>query len=141
MKTMIKATLSAVAVATMIAGSMTAPATASASPRTSYVCQAEKSNDSKTGTILGALIGGVLGSQVSKNEKGLGAVGGAVIGGVIGNKLGKDNGKATCNKIEAQAHETYGYGQPYRSGYSYNSRSDRYEQVRYQPAPYRYGHR
>lgn len=92
-----------------------APTTASA--RTSYRCEVTKSNNAKTGTILGAIAGGLLGSQVAKNEKGLGAVGGAVIGGLVGNKLGKDQGKDTCNRAEAamdrQRAEDHHYG--YRS--------------------------
>ncbi len=143
MTNLIKTSIAATAAASMILGGMVAPSIASAAPQ-SYVCQAEKSSDAKTGLILGALIGGVIGNKVAKNERGLGTVGGAVLGGVIGNKLGKDHGKSTCNKIEAQARETYGYG--YDAGYRsvYNSRTHRYEQVRYtqyQPTRYGYGYR
>ena len=53
-----------------------APTTASA--RTTYQCEVTKSNSAKTGAILGVIAGGLLGSQVSKNERGLGAVGGSL---------------------------------------------------------------
>ena len=38
-------------------------------------CYAKKHADAKTGTIVGAVIGGLVGSQVSKHERGLGTVG------------------------------------------------------------------
>jgi hypothetical protein len=56
-------------------------------------CYARKSDAQKNGAILGAVIGGLAGSQVSKNERGLGAVGGAVAGGVIGSQIGKSSVK------------------------------------------------
>ena len=138
MKTLIKTTIAATAAASMILGGMVAPSVASAMPQ-SYVCKAEKSENAKTGLVLGAILGGVLGSQVSKNEKGLGTVAGAVIGGAVGNKLGKDNGKANCEKIEEQARYDNSYN--YRS--VYNKHTHRYEQVRvYEPVRYdRYGYR
>ncbi len=141
MKTLIKTTIAATAAASMILGGMVAPSVASAAPQ-SYVCKAEKSNDAKTGMILGALIGGVIGNKAAKNERGLGTVAGAVVGGAIGNKLGKDHGKSTGNKIEEQARETYGYNSGYGYRTVYNSRTHRYEQVRYtQYQPVRYGYR
>lgn len=144
MTNLIKTSIAATAAASMILGGMVVPSMASAAPQ-SYVCKAEKSNDAKTGMILGALIGGLVGNKVAKNERGLGTVGGAVIGGAIGNKLGKDHGKSTCNKIEAEARETYGYNSGYGYRTVYNSRTHRYEQVRYvqyQPTRYYgYGYR
>lgn len=139
MKTLMKTTLAAVATSGMILSGMAAPMAASA--HDSYVCKVEKQNSAKTGLILGAVVGGLLGSQVSKNERGLGAVGGAVIGGALGNKLGKDKGKDTCNKIKEQAREEarYGYGE-YRTRYEYNRRTGRYEPVRYYETT-RYGSR
>ncbi len=107
----------------------------SASARETYVCQVEKKDDAKTGMILGAIAGGLLGSQAIKHEKGLGAVGGAVIGGVLGNKLGKDHGKSTCNKIEAQARETYGYRSTRRTTYRQYSQYGQYDRG------YAYGYR
>ena len=140
MKTLIKTTIAATAISGMILGGMVAPSTASASPQ-SYVCQAEKSNDSKTGMVLGALIGGVIGNSAAKNERGIGTVAGAVLGGAIGNKLGKDQGKATCNKIEEQARAEYGYDSGYSYRTVYNKHTHRYERVR-TPVRYdRYGYR
>lgn len=39
--------------------------------------------------VTGAVVGAAVGSQVSKNERGLGAIGGALIGSAIGSKVGK----------------------------------------------------
>ncbi len=131
MKTLIKTTIAAIATIGMILGGMTAPTAASAQP--SYVCKVEKSNGAQTGLILGALLGGVVGNKLAKNERGLGTVAGAVIGGAVGNKLGKDAGKSSCNRIEAAAQERYGYGQPYRSNYSYSRQGSRYQTSHSQP--------
>ena len=130
-----KSTMTAVVTSGLIIGSTAAvmvPATASA--RTTYQCEVTKSNNAKTGAILGAIAGGLLGSQVAKNEKGLGAVGGAVVGGLLGNKLGKDQGKDTCNKAEEamrqQRYEERNYGyrsQPVRyNSYKHYRNDDRY---------------
>jgi len=45
--------------------------------------------DSKIGTVSGAIVGGVAGSTVSKNKNKslIGAIGGAILGGVIGSKV------------------------------------------------------
>lgn len=126
MKNAIKTTTSAffgaVAISGMLLGATVMPTTASA--QQSYVCQTEKSNDAKTGMILGALAGGAIGGSVANtHNKGLGTVAGAVIGGLFGNKLGKDHGKATCNKIEAAAQEQYGH-YDYRTGRTTHRYSD-----------------
>lgn len=48
--------------------------------------------DSKIGTAVGAVLGGVIGSQATRTQgsgtQAAGGVGGAVAGGVLGNKLG-----------------------------------------------------
>ena len=135
MSKIIKNTMAAVVTSGLIIGSTAAVmAPTSASARTTYQCEVTKSNSAKTGAILGAIAGGLLGSQVAKNEKGLGAVGGAVVGGLLGNKLGKDQGKDTCNKAEAamerQRYEDRNYGyrsQPVRyNSYKHYSNGDRY---------------
>jgi uncharacterized protein YcfJ len=135
MSKIIKSTMTAVVTSALIIGSTAAVmAPASASARTTYQCEVTKSNSAKTGAILGALAGGLLGSQIAKNEKGLGAVGGAVVGGLLGNKLGKDQGKDTCNKAEAamerQRYEDRNYGyrsQPVRyNSYKHYSNGNRY---------------
>jgi hypothetical protein len=56
-------------------------------------CYARKTDAQKNGAILGAVIGGLAGTQISKHERGLGAVGGAVAGGVIGSQVGKSSVK------------------------------------------------
>ncbi|MGN6210075.1 glycine zipper domain-containing protein [Asticcacaulis sp.] len=109
-----------------------APATASA--RTTYQCEVTKENSAKTGAVLGVVAGGLLGSQVAKNEKGIGAVAGAVLGGFLGNKLGRDQGKDTCNKAEAAMERQrwedrhYGYrSEPVRyNSYKHYRNDDRY---------------
>lgn len=73
----------------------------------SYVCKYEQKKSGRKGAVIGAIAGGLLGSQVSKNERGLGAVGGAVIGGVVGNKIGKNNAKRKCVEQAAYRSETH----------------------------------
>jgi len=132
MTKMIKTTIAAIAATSVVMSGMAV--TTSASARTTYQCEVTKANSAKTGAILGAVVGGLLGSQVAKNEKGLGAVGGAVVGGLLGNKLGKDQGKDTCNKAEAamqqQRYEDRAYGYrnaPQRyNGYSHYGNGSRY---------------
>jgi len=70
------------------------PQTASA--YTHYVCKYEQKHDEHTGTILGAVAGGLVGNALSGHNKTLGTVGGAVAGGVIGSKMGHDHGKSVC---------------------------------------------
>lgn len=59
----------------------------------------------QTGAIIGALIGGLAGSQISSNERGLGAVVGAGAGAAAGSYIG-------CNQQRARS---------YNSDYSYNN--------------------
>jgi len=67
-----------------------------------------KQNDAKTtGTVVGALAGAAIGSQVSKHERGLGAVGGAVAGGLIGRQIGKSSVK--CYNGEYYSYNTGQY--------------------------------
>ncbi|MDI7775101.1 glycine zipper 2TM domain-containing protein [Asticcacaulis sp. EMRT-3] len=56
-------------------------------------CYARKSDAKTNGAVLGAVVGGLAGSQVSKHERGLGAIGGAVLGGVVGSQIGKSSVK------------------------------------------------
>lgn len=122
MKNVIKTTIAAVATTGMLLGATIVPTTASA--QSSYVCETEKSNDAKTGMILGAIAGGAIGGSVANtHNKGLGTVAGAVLGGFFGNKIGHNHGKATCNKIEAAAQEQYGH-YDYRSGRTTHRYSD-----------------
>ena len=50
----------------------------------------------RTGAIIGALVGGVAGSQISDNERTLGAVAGAAAGAAAGSYIG-------CNQQRARA--------------------------------------
>lgn len=62
-----------------------------------------------TGTVAGALIGGLLGSQVSKNERGLGAVVGAGLGAWAGNQMAcrmNSNGRANAENAFERALNT-----------------------------------
>ncbi len=95
-----KKTMAAIVTSGLILGAAV-PMTVEARPYTKTAsCEATKSKDKNTGMLLGAIAGGLIGSQASKNEKGLGTVVGAIAGGVVGSKLGKDHGKQTCNNVE-----------------------------------------
>ena len=63
MNTAVKTTIAAVAASSMLLGTLAIPTTASAYQP--YVCQVEKSNDAKTGMVLGAIAVGLLGTQIS----------------------------------------------------------------------------
>ncbi len=112
-------------------------------------CYAKQKDARTEGTVVGAIIGGLVGSQISKNERGLGAVGGAVIGGAIGNNAGKSSVK--CYNGEYYAYQgSYYDPAPPPPGYTtiyYRQRpsQDHYTQVYYDryhhtsPPPYGYG--
>lgn len=72
-------------------------------------CYAKKEHAKTTGTVVGAIAGGLLGSQISKNERGLGTVGGAVIGGVVGRSIG--NSSVKCLNGEYYSYQS-GYYAP-----------------------------
>ena len=65
----------------------------------------------RTGAIIGAIVGGLAGSQISDNERTLGAVVGAGAGAAAGSYIG-------CNQQRARAYSSnYGYsdGDTYRA--------------------------
>lgn len=72
-------------------------------------CYAKKDSAKTAGTVIGALAGAALGSQISKNERGLGAVGGAVVGGAVGRHIGADSVK--CMNGDYYSYQS-GYYQP-----------------------------
>lgn len=72
-------------------------------------CYQKQKDAGRDGAIVGAVAGGLVGSQVSKNERGLGAVAGAVVGGLIGNNVGKKSVK--CYQNRYYSYED-GYYQP-----------------------------
>lgn len=100
--------------AAALAGSLVLPAVASAQVRDvrgyDGYCYAKKKDAQRNGTVIGAVIGGLIGSQVSKHERGLGTVGGAVIGGVIGNNAGKSS--VQCYNGEYYAYQGRYYDPP-----------------------------
>jgi hypothetical protein len=67
-------------------------------------CYSKTQEAKRNGTIIGVVTGGLIGSQISKNERGLGAAAGAVIGGVVGNKIGK-NSTVKCYKGEYYSYQ------------------------------------
>ncbi len=69
---------------------------------TRYVCKYEQKRREHTGTVVGAIAGGLLGNAVSgHNSKGLGTVVGAVGGAAVGSKMGHDSGKRACTQAAA----------------------------------------
>ncbi|MBW8880849.1 MAG: glycine zipper 2TM domain-containing protein [Asticcacaulis sp.] len=72
-------------------------------------CYAKKESAKNTGTAVGAVAGGLLGSQVSKNERGLGAIVGAVAGGALGRTVAASTVK--CLNGEYYSYES-GYYTP-----------------------------
>jgi len=137
MKTNITALLGAAAALALVSA---APA-AHAQSYDGY-CYAKKKADATTGTIVGAIIGGAIGSQVSKHERGLGTVGGAVVGGAVGHQIGKDSAKCLNGAYYSYQSSGYYAPPPAPDGYEvayYNSRPDGsyYSQV-YTTRPYAY---
>jgi len=67
--------------------------------------QIKRHADSAAPTIVGAIVGGVLGNTIARNSsnRGLGTAAGAVIGGAIGNDVGQKNG------TDVMHHETVCY--------------------------------
>lgn len=125
MTKIIKTTMAAVVTTGLILGTAVAPTMASARPYSkTEACEVTKQDAKNKGAIIGAIAGGLLGTQISKNEKGLGAIVGAGAGYVLGGKVGQDSGKSTCKKVEAAReearYERRGYKQ-YRE-YGYNDR-------------------
>jgi len=104
---------------------MAAQAQSQGSAQYDGYCYVKKGSNT-TGTVVGAVAGGALGSQVSKNERGLGTIAGAVLGGVIGNKVGKSND--TCLNGEYYSYQNGSYTPAYApDGYNvvyYKSRPD-----------------
>ena len=104
----------------IIAGSAAVPNIAEA---TTYRCKYEQKQSGQKGAVVGAIAGGLIGSQISKNERGLGTVGGAVIGGLVGNKMGKSAAKKRCvDEVayrERTTYETDRYGRRQKVVYRY----------------------
>ncbi|MFC7380161.1 SH3 domain-containing protein [Brevundimonas sp. GCM10030266] len=69
----------------------------------------------RAGALIGAVVGGLAGSQISSNERALGAVGGAAAGAAAGSYIG-------CNQQRARA-ESAQSGAQYRASSNLRIRS------------------
>lgn len=58
----------------------------------------------RAGAMIGALVGGLAGSQVSKNERTLGAVAGAGLGAAAGSYIGCNQQRARYNSAAANSY-------------------------------------
>lgn len=100
-----------------------------------------KNNSAVTAGILGAIAGGVLGSNVAaRNARTEGAVLGAVVGGGIGAAVGNANDRYRCDS--RGPYFSYRNTLPYRISGDYpDERSDHYRRLgcRLAPAPIREG--
>ncbi|MFT4074738.1 MAG: glycine zipper 2TM domain-containing protein [Asticcacaulis sp.] len=105
----------------LIAGSAVVPNIADA--QTYYRCKYEQKKAGNKGAVIGAIAGGLLGSQISKNERGLGTVGGAVVGGYAGSKIAKNSAKRRCvDEVAYRTRTTYEtdrYGRRHKVVYRY----------------------
>lgn len=70
----------------------------------------------RAGALIGAVVGGLAGSQISDNERALGAVGGAAAGAAAGSYIG-------CNQQRARANANASSGAQYRASSNLNIRS------------------
>ncbi len=116
-----------------LAAGLALPAVASAQDYDGY-CYQKKHDAGKSGLVAGAIIGGIIGSNVAaKHHRDSGTAVGAVLGGAIGSNAGRDSVK--CYNGEYYAYNgTYYDPPPAPDGYStvyYRSRpsSDAYSRV------------
>ena len=120
MTRILKTTAAAVLSLGLIAGSAAIPNMADAQ---TYRCKYEQKKSGNKGAVIGAIAGGLLGSQISKNERGLGTVGGAVVGGYTGSKIAKNHAKKRCVDEVAYrtrtVYETDKYGHRHKVVYRY----------------------
>jgi uncharacterized protein YdbL (DUF1318 family) len=70
----------------------------------------------RAGALIGAVVGGLAGSQISSNERTLGAVGGAAAGAAAGSYIG-------CNQQRARADANASSGAQYRASSNLRIRS------------------
>ncbi|RZJ40027.1 MAG: SH3 domain-containing protein [Brevundimonas sp.] len=106
----------AIAAAAMLGGlaPMALPTVASAQTNGVTNCDAPGGRQ-RAGALIGAVVGGLAGSQISSNERTLGAVGGAAAGAAAGSYIG-------CNQQRARA-ESAQSGAQYRATSNLNIRS------------------
>ncbi|RZJ94898.1 MAG: SH3 domain-containing protein [Brevundimonas sp.] len=105
----------AIAAAAMLGGlaPMALPTVASAQANGVTNCDAPGGRQ-RAGALIGAVVGGLAGSQISSNERTLGAVGGAAAGAAAGSYIG-------CNQQRARADAQS--GAQYRATSNLNIRS------------------
>jgi surface antigen len=100
------------------------------------------SNHQDTGTLVGAVTGGVIGNQFGKGKgRVLATVAGAVVGGLIGNSIGKDLDDAdreAAMEAEYRALEEDDLDEPVRWR---GRRSENYGYVRQRRTYYRSGYK
>ena len=95
-------------------------------PYSVEVCQDVVIGGDKTGDMLtGAIIGGVIGNNVTKNVDNGGAVG-ALLGGIIGH----NNSRAT-SRVETQCRQETRYNETVESVYSYSTVTFWYDGKKY----------
>ena len=106
MSKMMKTTL---ATAAALAALVTAVPTASMAQQANGItnCDAPGGRQ-RTGALIGAVIGGLAGSQISRNERTLGAVAGAGAGAAAGSYIG-------CNQQRARVGSEASSGAQYRA--------------------------
>ena len=91
----------------LVLGLVAAPQIASAG-YTHYVCKYEQKHDEHVGTAVGAVTGGVIGSNLAGHgSKTTGTVIGALAGAAIGSKMGHSKGKSDCLNRVAYRTETH----------------------------------
>ncbi len=75
-------------------------------------CVSDQGNKQTLGTLIGAGLGGLAGSQIGSGRGQLAAVGaGVLLGGLLGNEVGKSLDKADIAYAERNAQETLEYQQ------------------------------
>ena len=127
-------TLRSAAIATIAVAAFSLPTLAQASDfyrgyDASRECKSKENDAKLVGGLLGAVVGGVIGSQVSGNgARTEGSAVGAVLGGLAGAGIGDES--VDCNKRRTYRSRPYS-GQTYGSGYNSG----------YTPAHYRYDDR
>lgn len=107
----------AIAAAAMLGGlaPMALPTVASAQQANGITNCDAPGGRQRAGALIGAVVGGLAGSQISSNERALGAVGGAAAGAAAGSYIG-------CNQQRARA-EAAQSGAQYRATSNLNIRS------------------
>ena len=73
-------------------------------------CVSDQGNKQTLGTLIGAGLGGLAGSQIGSGTGQLAAVGaGVLLGGLLGNEVGKSLDKADIAYAERNAQQTFEY--------------------------------